>query len=120
MYAALCLRHPNAIETTNQLLTSRFQHIITGAKSPYAKECAGGVVADEMGLGKSLTMLSAITGSLASALNYARAVTSINDSGRGIIAAKSTVIVVPSARTLISGALGSPLLTGISSNRWLD
>jgi len=90
------------VEDTRHLLTAyRFQHIITGAKSPNAKECAGGIVADEMGLGKSLIMLSAITGSLALAFRYARTMTSVNASGHGIIAAKSTLIVVPSARTLI-------------------
>jgi hypothetical protein len=73
-----------------------------------------------MGLGKSLTMLSAIAGSLVSALDYARTVTSISASSQGIIAAKSTLIVVPSARKLLGGTFGWPLLTDISSDRWLD
>ena len=79
-------------------MLSRFQHVITGARSPSAKECIGGIVADEMGLGKSLTMLSAITGSLDRALTYAQAMTNVGPSGHGVIAAKSTLVVVPSAR----------------------
>ncbi|CAO2650533.1 Nn.00g018250.m01.CDS01 [Neocucurbitaria sp. VM-36] len=74
-----------------------YNHLITGAKSPYAKECPGGIIADEMGLGKSLTMLSAITGTLDRACAYAQSMTSIGSSGQGVIAAKSTLILVPSA-----------------------
>ncbi|KAF2642209.1 hypothetical protein P280DRAFT_396724 [Massarina eburnea CBS 473.64] len=74
-----------------------YRHIITGARSPSAKECVGGIIADEMGLGKSLTILSAIAGSLDRAFTYARTMTNIDASGRGIIAAKSTLVIVPSA-----------------------
>jgi SWI/SNF-related matrix-associated actin-dependent regulator of chromatin subfamily A3 len=74
--------------------------MITGAKSPTAKPCPGGLIADEMGLGKSLTMLSAIVGSLSRAINYARAMTNIDIRGQGVIAAKSTLVLVPSAREL--------------------
>lgn len=79
--------------------SSSYNHLITGAKSPHAKECPGGIIADEMGLGKSLTMLSAITGTLDRACTYAQSMTSIGSSGQGIIAAKSTLILVPSACT---------------------
>ncbi|KAF1840938.1 uncharacterized protein K460DRAFT_389454 [Cucurbitaria berberidis CBS 394.84] len=74
-----------------------FNHVITGAKSPHPKECSGGIIADEMGLGKSLMMLSAITGTLDRACAYAQSMTSVRSSGQGIIAAKSTLVLVPSA-----------------------
>jgi len=86
----------------------RYQHTITGARSPSAKECMGGIVADEMGLGKSLTVLSAIAGSLDQALAYAQTMTDIGASGYGVIAAKSTLVVVPSARTSIDRLLLVP------------
>ncbi|KAF2726768.1 hypothetical protein EJ04DRAFT_539274 [Polyplosphaeria fusca] len=82
-------------QTENGL--SLFQHVITGAKSPTVKDCAGGIVADEMGLGKSLTMLSAIAGSLDRGFAYARAMTNVGSTGQGVIAAKSTLVLVPSA-----------------------
>ncbi|KAF2174679.1 hypothetical protein K469DRAFT_772288 [Zopfia rhizophila CBS 207.26] len=74
-----------------------FQHVITGAKSPAAKECLGGILADEMGLGKSLTMLAAIAGSMDRAFSYAFSHTNVGSSGQGIIAAKGTLVIVPSA-----------------------
>lgn len=86
----------------------RYQHIITGARSPSAKECVGGIVADEMGLGKSLTLLSAIAGSLDRALAYAQTMTNIGASGHGVIAAKSTLVIVPFARTSIDRLLLVP------------
>jgi SWI/SNF-related matrix-associated actin-dependent regulator of chromatin subfamily A3 len=51
-----------------------------------------------MGLGKSLTILSAVVGSLSRANAYARAMTNIDARGQGVIAAKSTLVLVPSAR----------------------
>jgi uncharacterized protein YeaC (DUF1315 family) len=80
-----------------EISSTIFQHIITGARNPSAKECVGGIVADEMGLGKSLTLLSAIAGSLDRGLAYAQTMTKIGASGHGVIAAKSTLVIVPSA-----------------------
>ncbi|KAI0577635.1 DNA repair and recombination protein RAD5C, partial [Pyrenophora tritici-repentis] len=73
-----------------------FRHIITGAINTKRQECLGGLIADEMGLGKSLTMLSGIVGSLDQAIRYAKSVTKIGTSANDIIAAKSTLILVPS------------------------
>ncbi|KAF2800246.1 hypothetical protein K505DRAFT_293195 [Melanomma pulvis-pyrius CBS 109.77] len=77
--------------------SSIYQHTITGSKSPVANDCLGGIVADEMGLGKSLTMLSAIAGSIEKAFAYACAMTNIGSTGKDVIAAKSTLVIVPSA-----------------------
>ncbi|KAH8722371.1 SNF2 family N-terminal domain-containing protein [Phaeosphaeriaceae sp. PMI808] len=74
-----------------------YKHVITGARSTDAKQSLGGIIADEMGLGKTLTMLSAITGTLDRAWHYAQTMTNIGTSGNGTIAAKSTLIIVPSA-----------------------
>jgi SWI/SNF-related matrix-associated actin-dependent regulator of chromatin subfamily A3 len=75
-----------------------FRHKITGARSPYPRDTFGGIVADEMGLGKTLTMLSAICGSLSQAYTYARTITTDpHDGAKRVIAAKSTLIIVPSA-----------------------
>lgn len=75
-----------------------YQHIITGARSPERKDFFGGIIADDMGLGKSLTMLSAIVGTLNNAVNHACSMTTgPYDPGRNIVAAKSTLIIVPSA-----------------------
>ncbi|XPS70549.1 hypothetical protein M3J07_002764 [Ascochyta lentis] len=82
--------------------TDVYQHTITGAKSISATETTGGIIADEMGLGKTLTMLSAITESLNRAFAYAKFVTNVDPSGRGIIAAKCTLVIVPS--TLLIGS----------------
>ncbi|KAH0563507.1 hypothetical protein GP486_001928 [Trichoglossum hirsutum] len=88
----------------NQSSTKNFQcyqHIITGAKSPTPDDFLGGILADDMGLGKSLTMLSAIVGSLARANEYARQGSmSAGHPGEPPRAAKSTLIIVPSAHTL--------------------
>lgn len=78
-----------------------FQHIITGAKSPAPQDFLGGILADDMGLGKSLTMLSAIVSSLERAGEYvlrgpcSTVSTTALDPPK---TAKSTLIVVPSAR----------------------
>lgn len=89
--------------TISYLLNDSFQHIITGAKSPNPDDFLGGILADDMGLGKSLTMLCAIVGSLVRANEYMRE----NSMMSGLVeqlgehprAAKSTLIIVPSART---------------------
>jgi SWI/SNF-related matrix-associated actin-dependent regulator of chromatin subfamily A3 len=79
-------------------LRPSFRHKITGAKSPFTRDTLGGIVADEMGLGKTLTMLSVIAGSLPQAYDYARTTTTdAYDTAKRVIAAKSTLIVVPSA-----------------------
>jgi SNF2 family DNA or RNA helicase len=84
-------------------------------------EVTGGIVADEMGLGKTLTMLAAITASLDSALTYARFLTKIDGSGRGVWAAKSTLVIVPS--TCMYGGSKSSATSDLSSvliSSWLD
>ena len=76
-----------------------YQHIITGAKSRDPQDTCGGILADDMGLGKSLMMLSAIAGSIAQAFDYAKSLTSLPGiSSDPIIAARSTLLVVPSTR----------------------
>lgn len=64
----------------------------------------GGILADDMGLGKSLIMISAIIGSLSSALDYAVSLTSKPGEGSEVVlAAKSTLVILPSAcKSLIS------------------
>jgi SWI/SNF-related matrix-associated actin-dependent regulator of chromatin subfamily A3 len=76
-----------------------YRHIITGAKAQSPNDALGGILADEMGLGKSLTMLAAIVATLNDALAYTRHMASLSLTERqGMTAAKSTLLVVPSAR----------------------
>jgi len=74
-----------------------YQHIITGAKSPTPNDFLGGILADDMGLGKSLAMLCAVMGSLGRASDYAGQIHSVGSPREGRMAAKSTLIIVPSA-----------------------
>ena len=74
-----------------------YQHIITGAKSPTPNDFLGGILADDMGLGKSLAMLCAVMGSLDRASEYAGQIYSVGSPREGRRAAKSTLIIVPSA-----------------------
>ena len=65
-------------------------------------ENGGGILADDMGLGKSLTTLSNIIGSLDHARDYsnfmvASTSTVSNTITPSRIAAKSTLVIVPSA-----------------------
>ena len=63
------------------------------------EETLGGILADEMGPGKSLTMLAAIITSLHNASNYAASRNLQPDNNGSLaIAAKSTLVIVPSAR----------------------
>lgn len=99
----------------------RFQHVITGAKSPTAKECLGGIVADEMGLGKSLIMLSAIAGSLDRGFAYARAMTNVGLTGEGAIAGKSTLVLVPSTRKFPNSLLGTlTKINPVLMDSWIE
>jgi SNF2 family DNA or RNA helicase len=75
-----------------------YEHLITGSKRQVIPDNnLGGIISDEMGMGKSLTMLSAIVGSLAAAEFFAQ-------SGRRDMApkgarkpgSKATLVVVPS------------------------
>lgn len=76
-----------------------YEHLITGAKRAIMPDGpSGGIIADEMGLGKSLTMLSAIVGSLAMGQNFAQSV--LDDSSdhyHSKVITKATVVLVPSA-----------------------
>ncbi|KAK5401900.1 hypothetical protein LTR06_010818 [Exophiala xenobiotica] len=75
-----------------------YRHIITGATSAESPDTRGGILADDMGLGKSLVMISAIVTSLSEAFHHARTLTTPPGSlHEPVIAARSTVIVVPSA-----------------------
>ena len=74
-----------------------YQHIITGAKSPTPSDFLGGILADDMGLGKSLAMLCAVMGSLGRASEFAGQMHSDGSPREGRKAAKSTLIIVPSA-----------------------
>jgi SNF2 family DNA or RNA helicase len=75
-----------------------YQHVITGAKSPFRDDFLGGILADDMGLGKSLAMLCAIIGSLDRASEFAGPIYHVGPPVKGPKAAKSTLIIVPSAR----------------------
>jgi hypothetical protein len=80
-----------------RLSSHSYQHIITGAKSPIPTDFLGGILADDMGLGKSLAMLCAIMGSLGRASEYAGKIFGSEPLREGRMAAKSTLIIVPSA-----------------------
>ncbi|KAK5050382.1 hypothetical protein LTR84_003663 [Exophiala bonariae] len=76
----------------------KFQHIITGATSEESLDIRGGILADDMGLGKSLVMISAAVNTLQEAFQYARSFTTPPDSLEELVlAARCTVVVVPSA-----------------------
>ena len=76
-----------------------YRHSITGATSEAPKATFGGILADEMGLGKSLTMLSAIMASLGDAESYVHSkMCGLSDDDQSVITAKSTLLIVPSAR----------------------
>lgn len=78
--------------------SGRYRHNITGATNPEPDETRGGILADEMGLGKSLTMLAAVIASLQTASNFAASENVRTESDESpTIAAKSTLIIVPSA-----------------------
>ena len=72
--------------------------MITGPGRNLQEEGLGGILADDMGHGKSLMMLSAIAGSLGAAFHYAASMTSAPcQTTEPVIAARSTLLVVPSA-----------------------
>ncbi|KAH8687414.1 SNF2 family N-terminal domain-containing protein [Tricladium varicosporioides] len=90
-------------EITQQTSTRSFyKHLITGSKRQIIPDNnLGGIVSDEMGMGKSLTMLSAIVASLATAESFAQS------EGRDLVfngvrkpASKATLVVIPSALLL--------------------
>ena len=66
------------------------------ASSP--NDAAGGILADDMGLGKSLTMLTAIAASLPDAYRFVTTKTDGNLNKEMLPNARSTLIIVPSAR----------------------
>ncbi|GME58772.1 hypothetical protein GTA08_BOTSDO11284 [Neofusicoccum parvum] len=75
-----------------------YKHRITGFNNDTPQDALGGILADEMGLGKSLTMLARIVGSLPHANEFAGpGGITLPPDGEGIVSAKSTLIVVPSA-----------------------
>lgn len=71
---------------------SFYEHVITGTRRPKLPESPlGGILADEMGLGKSLTILSAIVGSLSKAEEFSHS----RSQGQKRTA-KATLIIAPS------------------------
>ncbi|KAK5407027.1 hypothetical protein LTR20_007467 [Exophiala xenobiotica] len=89
-----CLWEAPEHESGKQL----YRHTITGATSADSLDTRGGILADDMGLGKSLVMISAIVASLSEAFHHARTLTTPpGDLHEPVIAARSTVVVVPSA-----------------------
>lgn len=97
-----------------------YRHQMTGATNALPESTKGGILADEMGLGKTLVMICAIAGSLKAAFEYARSLTTPGDGQSDVLAAKSTLVVVPSScRTKVSF---SPLhrLTASSTNGDMD
>jgi SWI/SNF-related matrix-associated actin-dependent regulator of chromatin subfamily A3 len=80
----------------------RYTHKITGLQYPSADDMFGGILADDMGLGKSLSMIATIVATLLNAKQFAeaRSQTCLTvDTSK--IRVKSTLIVVPSARTYL-------------------
>ncbi|KAF8417487.1 SNF2 family N-terminal domain-containing protein [Tirmania nivea] len=72
----------------------RYKNLISGAwQNHIPQEPRGGIIADEVGLGKTLTMISAIAGSMDEALQFQHCNTVGSRSN-----AKSTLIVVPLIR----------------------
>ena len=73
-------------------LLCSYEHVITGTRRPKLPEFSlGGILADEMGLGKSLTILSAIMGSLSKAELFSQ-----SGSQGHKRAVKTTLIIIPS------------------------
>lgn len=71
---------------------SFYEHVITGTRRPKPPESPlGGILADEMGIGKSLTILSAIMGSLSKAELFPQ-----SGSQGHKRAVKATLIIIPS------------------------
>ena len=67
-----------------------------------ADDAAGGILADDMGLGKSLTMLSAIVGTLETANSYARSeICGSQASSQRRLTSTATLIIVPFACELL-------------------
>ncbi|KAF4300775.1 hypothetical protein GTA08_BOTSDO07089 [Botryosphaeria dothidea] len=78
---------------------SCYKHRITGFNSETAQDALGGILADEMGLGKSLTLLARIVTSLCHANEFVGPDgIGLPPDSEGIVSAKSTLLVVPSAR----------------------
>ncbi|EPE30717.1 P-loop containing nucleoside triphosphate hydrolase [Glarea lozoyensis ATCC 20868] len=88
----------------NQKTSTRsfYEHLITGSKREVVPDSnLGGIISDEMGMGKSLTMLSAIVGSLATAHSFAQSGgRNLTSKSNQKLASKATLILVPSALVL--------------------
>jgi len=77
----------------------------------------GGIIADEMGLGKSLTMLSAIVGSLENARHFAQSGSrDMRLERQQKVAAKATLVIAPSVCELDISAMRRCRQT----NNWLQ
>jgi SWI/SNF-related matrix-associated actin-dependent regulator of chromatin subfamily A3 len=92
--------HPIAILFT--LMTSSYQHVLTGAKRPRQDEALSGIVADDMGLGKSLVMLSTIATSSDRAKAFAQPNNTPDEVQEDIhrVNSRATLILTPSTRKL--------------------
>lgn len=72
----------------------RFQHVITGSKSPSPDDVRGGLLAGEMGLGKTLSMISAVVTAMSCAESYAKS----TQTRSGVTPTLSTLVIVPFSR----------------------
>lgn len=83
---------------------SSFLHRITGARRKSMEDFPGGLLADDMGLGKTLMMIVVIVSTLEFAEKHAKTMIpkKLSLAPGNLIPAKSTLILVPSARELYS------------------
>lgn len=79
------------------LIDPRYQHIITGSRSPEPVEAQGGIIADDMGLGKTLVTISSIASSLDRATAFASENVKSPDDSFSLTRSKATLILAPSS-----------------------
>jgi SNF2 family DNA or RNA helicase len=75
------------------------EHIITKTRSKIPEDCLGGILADDMGLGKTLSMLGAIVNTTEESIRFSNEANVVSNND-GIPNAKSTLVIVPSERTI--------------------
>jgi hypothetical protein len=101
-------------------ITCSYEHLITGSKRQFIPNSTlGGIISDEMGMGKSLTILSAIVGSLAAAELFARSgVRETVSQGVQKFTSKATLILVPSVCEWLLVISRAEMERGSKANFW--